>query len=181
VYAYPAPLPQFPAESPSAYGYVLAGFWKRFLGFFIDGLILYAIVDLPLRLTHAGIFTTVVIAAIATFFYGSLFIGYGHGQTPGMRAVSIRCVDEDGASELNYQRAMRRALAYGVLTIIPSFYHYTTYSHPSTLQLRHEYHAFLIVLVLSLPHFIDLLWVAWDKRNQTLHDKFAHTVVIKTN
>jgi uncharacterized RDD family membrane protein YckC len=181
VYSYPAPLPQYPNESTSTNGYVLAGFWKRFLGFFIDGLILYAIVDLPLRLTRAGIVATVAGAAVATFFYGSLFIGYGHGQTPGMRAVSVRCVDEDGATELVYPRAARRALAYGVLVIIPSLYHYTTYAHPTTLQLRHEYHAFLIVLVLSLPHFLDLLWVAWDKRNQTLHDKFARTVVIKTN
>lgn len=179
VYSYPAPLAKYPSEASNS-GYVLAGFWKRFLGFFIDGLVLYAIVDLPLRVANAGTFTTVAAAAIVTFFYGSLFIGYGRGQTPGMRAVSVRCVDEDGETPIDYPRAVRRALAYGVLVIIPSLFHYHTYAHATNLQLRHEYHDFLIVLLLSLPHFIDLLWVAWDNRNQTLHDKFAHTVVIRT-
>jgi uncharacterized RDD family membrane protein YckC len=178
--AYPTPMPQY-VDSATANGYVLAGFWKRFLGFFIDGLLLYAIADLPLRLTNAGTYTSVVVVAIVTFLYGSLFIGYGGGQTLGMRAVSIRCVDEDGVSLIDYQRAVRRAIAYGVLTVIPSLYHYHLYKNPTTLQMRHESHEFLIVFVLSLPHFIDLLWVAWDKRNQTLHDKFAHSVVIKTN
>jgi uncharacterized RDD family membrane protein YckC len=173
-------MPQF-IESASVNGYTLAGFWKRFLGFFIDGIVLFAIENVPLRLFHADTFTVVAFSAVVTFLYGSLFIGLGGGQTLGMRAVSIRCVDEDGKTLIDYQRAVRRALAYGVLTIIPSLYHYHTYNHPTTVQLRHEYHDFLIVFVLSLPHFLDLLWVAWDKRNQTLHDKFAHTVVIKTN
>jgi uncharacterized RDD family membrane protein YckC len=180
VYAYPAPMAPLQGTGPSPYGYVLAGFWRRFLGFFIDGLVLYAVADLPLRLAHANIYTTVIIVTVVTFLYGSMFIGLGGGQTPGMRAVSVRCVDEDGTSPLNYQRAARRAFAYGVLAIIPSLYHYHTYTHPTTLQLRHESHEFLIIFLLALPHFIDLLWVAWDKSKQTLHDKFAHTVVIKT-
>jgi uncharacterized RDD family membrane protein YckC len=170
--AYPTPMPQY-VEATAVNGYVLAGFWKRFLGFFIDGLLLYAIVDLPLRLTNAGTYTNVAVVAIVTFLYGSLFIGRG--------AVSIRCVDEDGKTLIDYQRAARRALAYGVLTLLPTLYHYHLYKHPTTLQMRHESHEFLIVFVLSVPHFIDLIWVAWDKRNQTLHDKFARTVVIRTN
>jgi uncharacterized RDD family membrane protein YckC len=67
-----------------------------------------------------------------------------------------------------------------VLVVIGSIYHFQTYNHPTTLQLHHEAHHFLILFALSLPHFIDLLWVAWDKHNQTLHDKFARTVVIRT-
>jgi len=67
-----------------------------------------------------------------------------------------------------------------VLVVIGSIYHFQTYNHPTKLQLQHEAHHFLIVFLLSLPHFIDLLWVAWDQRKQTLHDKFAHTVVIRS-
>jgi uncharacterized RDD family membrane protein YckC len=52
--------------------------------------------------------------------------------------------------------------------------------NPTTAQLHRELHAELIFFVFLLPHLIDLLWVAWDKRNQTLHDKFAQTVVVKT-
>jgi uncharacterized RDD family membrane protein YckC len=180
VYANAAPLPSFPAEAPPPIGRTLAGFWIRFLGFFIDGLLLYVVVQLPLRAEHSGFATNVVIVTVTTFFYGSLFIGFNHGQTLGMRAVSVRCVDEDGLSEISYQRALKRAVAYGVLVVIGSVYHFQTYTNPTTLQLHHEAHQFLILFALSLPHFIDLLWVAWDKNNQTLHDKFAHTVVIRT-
>ncbi|HXC19170.1 MAG TPA: RDD family protein [Acidimicrobiales bacterium] len=180
VYANPAPLPAFPVESVPAIGRAPAGFWIRFLGFFIDGLLLYVVVQLPLHAAHASFATSVVLVTVTTFFYGSLFIGFNHGQTLGMRAVSVRCVDEDGVTELNYQRAVKRAVAYGVLTIIGSLYHFQTYAKPTTLQLHHEAHQFLILFALSLPHFIDLLWVAWDKNNQTLHDKFARTIVIRT-
>jgi uncharacterized RDD family membrane protein YckC len=180
VYAKPAPLPAFPGGVVTSSGHVLAGFWTRFLGFFIDGILLYAVVQLPLRAAHATFATSIVVVTITTFFYGSLFIGFNHGQTLGMRAVSVKCVDEDGVTELDYQRAVRRAVAYGVLVIIGSIYHFETYQHPTHLQLQHEAHHFLLLFVLSLPHFIDLLWVAWDPKNQTLHDKFAHTIVIRT-
>lgn len=180
VYANPAPLPAFPTEVLPTMGRTLAGFWIRFLGFFIDGLLLFVIVQLPLRAEHAGFAATVVTVTLTTFFYGSLFIGFNHGQTPGMRVVSVRCVDEDGVSEINYQRAVRRAVAYGVLTVIGSIYHFQTYKNPTTAQLHLEAHHFLILFAMSIPHFVDLLWVAWDKNNQTLHDKFAHTVVIRT-
>jgi uncharacterized RDD family membrane protein YckC len=180
VYANPAPLPSFPGRSVPVSGYLLAGFWTRFLGFFIDGVLLFAAVQLPLRAVHAGFATNLVVVTVTTFLYGSMFIGLGRGQTLGMRMVSIRCVDEDGITEIDYQRAARRAVAYGVLTIIGSVYSFHTYNHPTHLQMQTEAHHFLILFVLSLPHFIDLLWVAWDKNNQTLHDKFARTVVIKT-
>lgn len=180
LHANPAPLLSFPGEVVTLTDHVLAGFWVRFLGFFIDGILLYAVVQLPLRAAHAGFATSLVVVTITTYLYGSLFIGLNHGQTLGMRAVSVKCVDEDGVTELDYQRATRRALAYGVLLIIGSIYHFNTYSHPTTLQLQQEAHHFLIVFLLSLPHFIDLLWIAWDRNKQTLHDKFAHTIVIKT-
>ena len=180
VYSKPAPLPSFPDRLVPSSGFVLAGFWTRFLGFFIDGILLFAVVQLPLRAVHAGFATNLVVVTITTFLYGSLFIGLGHGQTLGMRVVKVRCVDEDGVTEIDYQRAVRRAIAYGVLVVIGSVYNFRTYQHPTHVQLQHEAHHFIILFALSLPHFIDLLWVAWDQKNQTLHDKFAHTIVITT-
>lgn len=180
VYQNSAPLPYFPADVATLSGYVLAGFWTRFLGFLIDGILLFVIVQLPLRAAHSGFDTSLIIVTVTTFLYGSLFIGLGHGQTLGMRAVSVRCVDEDGVTEIDYQRAAKRAVAYGVLVIVASVYHVHTYAHPTTLQLQRQDHQALIFFALTLPHLLDLLWVAWDKRNQTLHDKVAHSIVIKT-
>ena len=114
------------------------------------------------------------------FLYNSLFIGLANGQTPGMRIVSVRCVDQDGVTRLNYARAAKRSALYSALLLIGSIHHLYRYVNPTTAQLHRELHAELIFLVFLLPHLIDLLWVAWDKRNQALHDKFAQTVVIKT-
>jgi uncharacterized RDD family membrane protein YckC len=179
-YATAAPLTAFPAENSVAGGPVLAGFWLRFLGFFLDGLLLFIVVQLPLRAAHSGFASSIAIVTITTFLYGSLFIGFNHGQTLGMRAVSVRCVDDDGVTAIPYQRAATRAFAYGVLVVIGSVYHFHTYNNPTTLELHREAHHFVILFALSIPHFVDLLWVTWDKKKQTLHDKFAHTVVIKT-
>lgn len=181
VYSNPAPLPSYPAQSgPSIGSYALAGFWKRFLGYLIDYIVLIVIGIIILRPLHANFATAVVAATVLSFLYNSLQIGLNHGQTIGMRVVSVKCVDRDGFSEINYPRAAKRAVFYGVLTLLGSLENVHHYTHPTTSQLHHYYHQELILVILVLPHLIDLLWVAWDKRNQTLHDKFAGTVVIST-
>ncbi len=180
VYAKPAPLPSYPGEMATPSEVTLAGFWTRFLGYAIDYLLLLIVVPLPLSAANADFATSLAIVTVIAFLYGSLFIGLGHGRTIGMRVVSIKCVDEDGVTELTYARAARRALAYGVLLLIGSIYHFQRYAHPTTLQLHREDHHVLIFLAFYIPHLVDLLWVSWDKRNQTLHDKFAHSIVIKT-
>ena len=181
VYTNPAPLPTYPGEMPSIAGeYTLATFWKRLLGYLIDYIILIIIGILILRLTHAGFATTVVVETVVAFFYNTLLIGFNHGQTLGMRAVSVKCVDEDGFTEINYARAAKRAVFYSALTLIASLQNVHRVNHPTTAQLHHYEHQALIAVLLALPHLIDMLWIVRDKRNQTLHDKFAHTVVIST-
>src|SRR5487761_1447813 len=64
VYASPAPLPSFPAAAGLWSQYVLAGFWIRFLGFFIDGIILFVVVQLPLRAVHSDFSSSLVIVTI---------------------------------------------------------------------------------------------------------------------
>jgi len=180
VFAHLAPLPQYPAEVLSAFDYTLAGFWRRFLGFCIDDILLLILGWVTLGAAHVTFVTDVIGVTALAFFYNSLFIGFANGQTPGMRIVSVRCVDRDGVTRLNYARAAKRSIFYTALLLIGSIHHLYRYVNPTTAQLHRELHAELIFLVFLLPHLIDLLWVAWDKRNQTLHDKFAQTVVVKT-
>jgi uncharacterized RDD family membrane protein YckC len=180
VYANPAPLAHYPDSLEAPSDVRLAGFWTRFLSYAIDYLLLLIVVPLPLSAANANFATSLGIVTLIAFLYGSLFIGLGHGQTIGMKVVSIRCVDEDGVTELGYPRAAKRALAYGALLLLGSIYHFHRYTHPTTLELHREDHHVLIFLAFYLPHLVDLLWVSWDKRNQTLHDKFAHSIVIRT-
>ena len=181
VYSNPAPLPSYPAQSGPSFGsYQLAGFWKRFLGYLIDYIVLIVIEILILRPFHASFAVTVIATIVLSFLYNTLQIGLNHGQTLGMRVVAVKCVDLDGVTEINYPRAVKRAVFYEVLTLIGSLENVHRYTNPTTTQLHHQVHQELILLILILPHLVDLLWVAWDKRNQTLHDKFAGTLVIST-
>ena len=175
-----APMPQFPAELTPEFGYVLAGFWRRFLGFFIDDILLLILGWITLGAAHVNFVTDVIGITALAFVYNSLFIGFANGQTPGMRIVSVRCVDQDGVTRLNYARAAKRSSLYTALLLIGSVHHLYRYVNPTTAQLHRELHAELIFAVFLLPHLVDLLWVAWDNRNQALHDKFAQTVVVKT-
>ncbi len=36
------------------------------------------------------------------------------------------------------------------------------------------------MLRISLASLLDDLWMLWDKQKQTLHDKIAGTIVVKT-
>jgi uncharacterized RDD family membrane protein YckC len=180
VSAIPAPLPRFAADTAPVSEVKLASFWHRFLGYLIDYVLLLIIVPLPLSAVNADFAVSLGIVTLIAFLYGSLFVGLNHGQTIGMRLVSIRCVDEDGVTELSYPRAAKRAIAYGVLLLIGSIYHFHRYAHPTMLQMQGEDHHALIFLAFRVPNLLDLLWVSWDKRNQTIHDKVAHTIVIRT-
>jgi uncharacterized RDD family membrane protein YckC len=180
VYANPAPMPAYPADAPTLMGHTLASFWKRFLGYLIDYILLTVAGVLILASVHSGFTTDVIIVVGLSFLYNSLFIGLVHGQTLGMRLMSIRCVDQDGYTEIDYPRAAKRALFYSVLLFIGNLEKLNRYNHPTTVQIHHELHEELLYIIFRIPYFVDLLWVAWDQRNQTLHDKFARTIVIST-
>jgi hypothetical protein len=58
-------------------------------------------------------------------------------------------------------------------------YHHVVYLNPTAQQKLELQHAELILLSLSIPHYLDLLWPLWDRQNQTLHDKVASTLVVR--
>lgn len=180
LYANPAPPATYPAESSSSSGYTLAKFWKRFVGYLVDYVLLLIADALILASLHVSFSTDLIVVVGLSFLYNTLFIGLVHGQTLGMRVMSIRCVDQDGVTEIDYLRAAKRSLFYSALLVIGSLQRVNRYVHPTTLETHHELHQELLFFVLRIPYLIDLLWVAWDAKNQTLHDKFANTVVITT-
>jgi uncharacterized RDD family membrane protein YckC len=72
------------------------------------------------------------------------------GATVGMMAVGIAARRGEDARPIGLARALGRAAS-----------------------------AFLLG-ILSLPLLLSYLWPLWDKRNQTLHDKMANTIVVRT-
>jgi uncharacterized RDD family membrane protein YckC len=111
--------PVSPSESASGeYGDASgprAGFWRRFAGGFIDGVIL-VVIELILRaaLKGAGGIVSLVVAG----FYFTLFVGAARGQTPGMSALGIRVISFDGSGSIGYGRAFIRWIGGYLSTIV---------------------------------------------------------------
>ena len=195
--AYPSyPQPSY-GQPYQPYGYqptgkdpALAEWWRRLLARVIDGLIL-AVVFSPLwipawhtffnRLTAianqypAGTSLSSIpaartaIAAAESHLEGSLFVvglvfylvAFAYdwiqhslwGQTIGKRALGTKVVRADGNPVVGPGPAAGRAAIYALTPVVP--------------------------FVGWLFDLVNELWLTWDPRRQCLHDKAAHTVVIK--
>jgi len=133
-----------------------AGFWIRFVAYFLDGLI----VGIPgiILLAIAGgasksangqvsgaviiVYALWIIASIAYFIY---FWTRPEGQTLGMKALHLRVVKTDG-SQLTIGSAVLRYIGMILNSII-----------------------------------FGWIWAGFDKNKQGWHDKIAGTYVVKTS
>jgi uncharacterized RDD family membrane protein YckC len=163
----------------------LAEWWQRLLARLVDGIVLvmllsplYVIIFVrffhkiqalipanggpvpPQRVLHIegqylGSFLLVAVAAaVIAFVYDWLQHGLW-GQTLGKRALGIVVVTADGRRKVSGGQAAGRAAVYALPPGIP--------------------------FVGGLFGLLNELWLLWDPRRQCLHDKAAHTVVIKKN
>jgi uncharacterized RDD family membrane protein YckC len=128
---------------PAGLGGPPAGFWRRFVAAFVDGVVL-SVVDTILRLvlgTTGSLLGFVISLAYFTYFHGST------GQTPGDAALSIRVVDirDNPGRPIGYPRALVRAL---------------------------------VSIISALVFLLGYLWMLWDPRKQTWHDKAAGCVPV---
>ena len=71
------------------------------------------------------------------------------GQTLGKMAVGVKVVRSTDAGRVSYIRALGRAVSTWLLG------------------------------VLFVPILLAYLWPLWDRRNQTLYDKMAGTIVVR--
>ena len=141
----------------------LASWGRRLAAMLVDGAILGGIVlvtvvsaGVPLEDVNKTILEGSSLALILIFIvpkaiYDTAMIG-SRNQTFGKMALHIKVVDElDRVTPIGYARAFRRWLST----------------------------AFLWALF-TVPGVLDHLWPLRDGRRQTLHDKFAHSVVVRT-
>jgi uncharacterized RDD family membrane protein YckC len=83
--------------------------------------------------------------------YLILMIGGHGGRTVGNMVASTVTIDGRTGATAGYDRAVPRALVQIVLDIT------------------------------VIGGILDVLWPLWDRQNQTLHDKAAGTVVLRTD
>lgn len=160
----------------------VAGFWWRVLGFLIDQFVLEFVLVVALRNVSISFAASVTVSIVVNFLYFGLMIGLVRGQTIGMMICRMRVVNAADQAPVTFAQAMVRTAVYCALLLVASLYHFRTTSTTNltaTQETRLLHHT-LILFALYLPHLLDLMWAAWDKQRQTLHDKFAKTVVIRT-
>jgi uncharacterized RDD family membrane protein YckC len=161
---YGQPYGGVPGQGAGAYG-ELAGRWER-LGALVLDSILVGVVSLALSApfidwdamtdpasTTGGAFTTDLTSSAISTVLSFLYFWLMHarsGQTLGKKALGIRVVREQDGGAIGSGTAAWR---YGV--------------------------QILLAIPCGLGSLLDALWILWDPRKQTLHDKAAHTLVVK--
>ena len=106
------------------------------------------------------LFFPFIIGWVINFIYGVCIL-YWLSGTPGMRLLGMRVVNEADLQPISLATAVVRWAVY------------------VGIEIGGAVVGFLVPFG-ALASWIDPLWCLWDDRKQTLHDKVAHTFVVKT-
>lgn len=145
----------------SVTGLALAGWLRRVGATFADGLVMV----IPILIAEsvvaaaAGTVDGVIAGLIVQGAYMIKMLSGPKGQTVGNRVAATRVRDAVTGLQITNIQALKRwgvVAVYGLLSLNRSI-------------------GTSIVLIIGL---VDYLWPLFDKRNQTLHDKFAGTIVV---
>ena len=140
----------------------LASWGRRLAALLVDAIVLGVVIAVALfaggmpvdelrdRLQDGETLLFVVLFLIPEGIYYTALIG-SRSQTFGKMALGIKVVDAESRSPIGYPRAFTRWM--------------------STAAMR---------ALFTIPTVVDHLWPLRDRRNQSLHDKFARTVVVRT-
>jgi uncharacterized RDD family membrane protein YckC len=140
----------------------LASWGRRLAALLVDAIVLGVVIAIALfaggmpvdelrdRLQDGETLLFVVLFLIPEGIYYTALIG-SRSQTFGKMALGIKVVDAESRSPIGYPRAFTRWM--------------------STAAMR---------ALFTIPTVVDHLWPLRDRRNQSLHDKFARTVVVRT-
>jgi uncharacterized RDD family membrane protein YckC len=177
----PPPPPSYPPPPPGGYpapqmgmgrpGVAPYASWGLRLGGYLIDAVIFVVVNGILQallrksnllvlnhtMTQQGVvhhqrfdFLVYGIGGILFLIYCTVLVGGPRGQTVGMMAVGARAVRHESNAVVGYGKAFWRSLVAILL-------------------------GYTVIVGL-----LDLLWPLWDAKNQTLHDKAARTVVIRT-
>lgn len=136
------------SDAPLMEGTVLAEWWRRFGGAVVDMAVLW----LPLWPMTRSMDrpARLVVSIVVGVLYFALLNGGARGQTVGKMVWGTRVRDAATGGALGPAKAAVRYLAPALLSIV----------------------------TFGLIWFPDGLWLFWDRRRQTLHDKVAGSVVV---
>jgi uncharacterized RDD family membrane protein YckC len=140
-------------------GAPLASWGRRAGGWFVDllvyfgALVVSVLAGLPTEDPDTGeVSDAAAVLIVVVWFLGPILYAWlmigRWGQTLGKMAVGIRVLRSEDSLPVSYPRALGRAASVWILGL------------------------------LFIPLLLAYLWPLWDRRNQTLYDKMASTIVV---
>jgi uncharacterized RDD family membrane protein YckC len=156
----PASMSVMPATGDPVTGAPLASWGRRAGGWFVDLLVYLVafiatfVVAIATEDSDAGEGSAIAgLLMFVVWFLGPSLYAWlmvgAWGQTLGKMAVGIKVVQSSDAGRVSYVRALGRAASTWLLSL------------------------------LFFPILLAYLWPLWDRRNQTLYDKMAGTIVVR--
>jgi uncharacterized RDD family membrane protein YckC len=169
----------------------LAGWWRRAGATVIDVIILI-VISAVIRFVVNGI-SGILLSDLVSLLYIVALISSKSGQTLGNRALRSRVRDQMGAERVSVLRALLRWAVDNVPTTVATLVTWSrtqefvnwSKNHPGISTSTHvpayisnDIHFVSEILIpIGIFMVIDYLWPLWDRRNRTLHDIVAGTVV----
>ena len=163
-----------------------AGFWIRVAAALIDTLVLIPIFGLNFYNLFGikSIYLALLLPVIAAIY--KPFMEYKYGATLGKMAVKIKVVDLDYKA-IDLGTAIKRYIPWILVNVVSLVTIYLTFSNPAfidaesfmevgLLQQENGYDTY--VNVANLAVLISVIFVAFDKEKQGLHDRLADTYCI---
>jgi uncharacterized RDD family membrane protein YckC len=164
-----------------------AGFWRRLVGFVVDWLLCFVLPSVVSSLLLLGIgYSTrstlldglwMVFLAVVIFCYFTYFSL--RGASPGMRVAGIKLVEVRTGKAPGLRRSLIRGALLTIL--IGSWFLLILLGWGGGSSNMSNVAAILlnVVYVLFLVSFFGHLWIAWDRKRQTLQDKLAGLIVLR--
>ena len=181
-----------PAETAA----LIAGWWRRFGGYVLDVIIVDVAerivlkiierIDVALRAPlspglHSptpGAQVALVVANVGILVGYSFVLLRFRGQTVGMMATGVRAVDRSSGAALNTPQTWRRVLAFYLIVIVWVQIAFVIESNHVTGPTPIAAGIFRVIAAVGV--LTTGLWAAGSPLNQTLQDKAADTIVIRT-
>jgi uncharacterized RDD family membrane protein YckC len=150
---------------PDGTSHELAGWWRRVGATFSDNLILF----IPSELIQAffiavsGAYIAAVLSIAFQGIYNIQMLRRERAQTLGNRIAHTKVVDAVTGGRITIQQVWRRWGFVAVYSVVALAF------------------GSVGLLMGGLVGLVDVLLPLFDKQKQTLHDKFAGTLVVKAN
>jgi|SRR5882672_2322426 len=172
------------ADNPTPREPEYVGFWKRFLAFLIDSLVVGVVLSPVMLALYGGGYFRRLNAELT-----SLTASSGDPNADALRLLDILSRSDSAIMALG---DIRVQIAFAVAVILFWRFRGATpgkmlvkakivtaeeLAQPSTARLIGRFFAYFVSI---FPLCLGFLWIAFDKRKQGWHDKLAKTVVIRS-